>query len=547
MSFSFPSIYLKYRIMKNLKPNITKSLALFCVVIFCSSSATFGQTEEKPNILLIMTDQQAWDAVGYSGNNKIITPNLDRLAAEGVNFSHAVTPCPVCVPARTSILTGRLTETTTIRENKDARTGECYYPTFDEILVKRGYKSEYCGKFHSLEHMARVYMNPPVEGMTGTEPIMRWEPLYVQNLKKTVKQRPLDKGELYETTFYGGTVPYKLDPPDRYYKYMDKGEIPEKEKEIRLSQADIHGVLDLPAEYTITAVQGKQTIEALKRLKNDQFILTCSFHCPHVPITPSEPYASMYKAEDMPTHASIKDARENSPYRPGEIISPYNEKEKVQYMVANYYAFVTEIDEWVGEILDELEALNLSENTLVIFVSDHGEMLGAHGMRGKFNFYEESVRVPFLVRFPGNIKPAQTISTPVSILNIYPTILDYTGLKNIPTDGYSLKGLMEGTTTAKYNFAVSEWTWKNASVPSIMIRTDHWKLMTTHRSGGKNVEALYDLKNDPQEMNNLLGSNPQRFTYRETAEGLRNTLVKYLKDVNSPLAAGVEKRSLIRD
>jgi len=533
--------------MKNLKPNISKSLALFCVVIFCSSFASFGQTGEKPNILLIMTDQQAWDAVAYSGNKKIITPNLDKLAAEGVNFSHAVTPCPVCVPARTSILTGRLTETTTIRANKDARTGECYYPTFDEVLVKRGYKSEYAGKFHAPEHMARVYMNPPVEGMLGTEPIMRWEPLYVKYVKNQVKKRPLKKGELYETTFYGGSIPYKLDPPDRYYKYMDTGVIPENERETRLSQADIHGVLDLPAEYTITAIQGKQTIEALERLKDEQFILTCSFHCPHVPITPSEPYASMYKAEDMPIHASIKDGRENSPYRSGEIIPPYNDQEKVQYMVANYYAFVTEIDDWVGKILDKLEALNLTENTLVIFVSDHGEMLGAHGMRGKFNFYEESVRVPFLVSFPGKIKKAQTIDTPVSILNIYPTILDYAGLKNIPTDGYSLKGLMEGTASAKYDFAVSEWSWKNESVPSIMIRTDRWKLMTTHRSGGKNVEALFDLKNDPQEMNNLLGSNPQRLKYKETAEGLRSQLLQYLKEVNSPIAVGVEKRVLIRD
>ena len=151
----------------------TRILSLFATAFFCTTFTLSGQSEEKPNILIIMTDQQAWDAVGYSGNKAIITPNLDRLASQGVNFSHAVTPCPVCVPARTSILTGRLTETTTIRDNRDAKTGECYYPTFDEILVKRGYRSEYYGKFHGPEHMARVYMNPPVEGMSGTEPILR--------------------------------------------------------------------------------------------------------------------------------------------------------------------------------------------------------------------------------------------------------------------------------------------------------------------------------------------------------------------------------------
>ena len=533
--------------MKYFKTLISNYVALFAIIVFCTSSPALGQNEETPNFLIIMTDQQAWDAVGYSGNKSVITPNLDRLARQGVNFSHAVTPCPVCVPARTSILTGRLTETTTIRENRDARTGECYYPTFDEILVKRGYKSEYSGKFHAPEHMARVYMNPQVEGMTGTEPIMRWEPLYVKYLKESVKKRPLRPGELYETTFYGSTIPYKLDPTDRYYKYMPAGKIPDEEKETRLSQADIHGVLDLPADYTITAIQGKQTLEALERLKGEPFVLTCSFHCPHVPITPSEPYASMYKAGDMPTPASFADTRDNSPYNPGKPIPPYNDPEKVKYMIANYYAFVTEIDDWVGKILDRLDELKLAENTLVIFVSDHGEMLGAHGMRGKFNFYEESVRVPFVIRYPGKIEPAQTISTPVSILNIYPTVLDYAGLKNIPTDGYSLRGVIEGTAAPDYDFAVSEWQWKRANVPSIMIRTDDWKLMTTHRSGGTNVEALFDLKNDPHEMNNLLGSNPERFKYEETAEDLRAKLTGYLKDVKSPIAEGVEDRILIRD
>jgi len=527
-------------------PQKYKSTTLFVTGVLSVFTASFGQNERNPNVLLIMTDQQAWNAVGYAGNKMIKTPNLDRLAREGINFSQAITPCPVCVPARTSILTGRLTETTTIRENNDVKTGECYYPTFDEILAKRGYATEVYGKFHSPEHMARVYMNPPVNGMTGTDPIVRWEPIYVKYIQENFKKRPLKPGELYETTFYGGTVPYKLDPTDRYYKYLPSAVIPEDELKRKLSQADIHGVLDLPADYTITAVQGKQTIDALERLKNEQFILTCSFHCPHVPITPSEPYASMYKAADLLTPSSIEDRRENSPYNPGKIEPPYNEKDKVQYMTANYYAFVTEIDEWVGKILNKLDELKLAENTLVIFVSDHGEMLGAHGMRGKFNFYEESVRVPFLFRYPGKIKAGQTVSTPVSVLNIFPTILDYAGVKSIATDGYSLKGVMEGTASPKYDFAVSEWQWENANVPSIMIRTENWKLMTTHFTGGNNIEALFDLKSDPFELNNLLGTNPERFNYKMISEELRSKLVGYLKDVNYPLVKGVEQRILIR-
>ncbi len=529
-------------------PNYCKSTTLLVTGVLSAATAVYGQNERIPNVLLIMTDQQAWNAVGYSGNKMIKTPNLDRLASEGVNFSNAVTPCPVSAPARTSILTGRLTETTTIRDNSDSKTGECYYPTFDEILAKRGFVTEVYGKFHSPEHMARVYMNPPLKGITGTDPIIYWESIYVKYIRENFPTKPLKPGELYETTFYGGTVPYKLDPIDRRYKYLPSGDLPEDEiKRKKLGQDDVHGVLDLPADYTITAVQGKQTLEALDRLKNEQFVLTCSFHCPHVPITPSEPYASMYKAMDMLNPVSIEDRRNNSPYNPGEIISPYNEKDKVQYMAANYYAFVTEIDDWVGKILNKLDELKLTDNTLVIFVSDHGEMLGAHGMRGKFCFYEESVRVPFLIRYPGKIKAGQTISTPVSTLNIFPTILDYAGVKSIPTDGFSLKGIMEGTGSPKYDFAVSEWQWSNEKVPSIMIRTEEWKLMTTHREGGKNVEVLYDLKNDPYEMNNLLGTNLERHKYKAKAEELRDKLVGYLKDVNYPLVKGIEERVLVRE
>lgn len=526
--------------------NYFKSIILLAIIICCNSFTLLGQTGENPNILIIITDQQAWDAVGYAGNTIIKTPNLDRLASESVNFSNAVTPTAVCVPARTSILTGRLNETTTIRKNRDALTNDCYYPTFDEILTKRGYTSEYYGKFHAPEHMARVYSNPPVEGMTGTDPIIHWEPLYVQYVKDHIKERPLKNGELYETSFYGGTIPYKLDPPDIYYDDVHSGKVLEKAGLKTIGQGAVHGVLDLPAEYTITAVQGRQTLEALDRLKDEQFILTSSFHCPHVPITPSEPYASMYKAEDMPTSISVKDKRENSPYYPGKIFEPYDDKEKVQYMVANYYAFVTEIDDWIGKILNKLDELKLTENTLLVFISDHGEMLGAHGLRGKFNFYEESVRVPFLIRYPNKIKGGQTITNPVSTLNIFPTILDYVGLKSIPTDGYSLRGIMEGTEAPKYDFAISEWTWENENTPSIMIRTENWKLMTTHRSGGKNIEALYDLKNDPNELNNLLGSNPERFKYVERVENLRSKLLTYLNDVNYPLVKGIEQRVLIR-
>ena len=533
-----------------MRPNnhsLPKTVSLITGSLLCLSQTISAQTAGKdPNILIIMTDQQAWNAVGYAGNKLIKTPNLDRLASQGVNFVQAVTPCPVCCPARTYILTGRLTEATTIRGNVDVNVNECLYPTFDEILAKRGYVAECHGKFHSPAHMAEVYSNPPVEGVSGVDLIVKWEPVYLKYLKRKIVKLPLKPGELYETTFYGGNVPYRPDPIDRRYEYLPSGEIPEASlTQKKLGQDDVHGVLNLPAEYTITAVQARETIDALERLKDKKFVVTCSFHYPHVPITPTEPYASMYKAANMVTPASIGDDRTNSPYKPNPLESAYTVPQNIKYMTANYYALVTEIDDWVGKILKKLDDLKLTNNTMIVFVSDHGEMLGAHGMRGKFCFYEESVSVPFIISFPGKIKSGQQIETPVSTLNIFPTILDYAGLSNIQTDGYSLKPVMEGS-APKYDFAVSEWNWKNQNVPSLMIRTHTWKLMTTHRNGGKDVEALFDLKNDPYEVHNLLGSNPERFKYQQISEELRTKLAGYLSDVNSPLTNGVKQRVMIR-
>ncbi len=524
-----------------------KNIIIIVSIIFhlnIVSQNVLGQ-DDKPNILLIMTDQQVWDALGYSGNNEIKTPNLDRLASEGAYFKQAVTPCAVCVPARTAIFTGRLLETTEVRNNKDERK-EIDNPSFDQLLVKDGYTSEYYGKYHAPKNFINAYSNPEQNGISREEQIIKWENWYVNDIKEKYPKRPLKEGELYENTFYGGTIPYSVAPLDRRYDYLPSGKIPENELKQRIyGQGDAHGVLDLPVEETITAVQGRFALDALDRLKDERFMLTCSFHCPHVPITPAEKYVSMYDKDKISVPKSIHDPGSNSPYRPSRFQEKFSDETMIKDMIVNYYAFVTEIDDWVGKILNKLDRLKLSENTLVIFVSDHGEMLGAHGMRGKFNFYEESVRVPFIFRLPGQIAAGQQFDFPVSTLNIFPTVLDYAGITSVSSDGFSLRGVMEGG-APKYEYAVTEWDWKKSSVPSIMIKTRKWKLMTTHRTGGADVDVLIDLENDPYEMNNLLGSNPNRHLYTNTVERLREKLLEYLEDVNFPFLDGIASRQIIK-
>lgn len=513
--------------------------SLFITIPLCSATAPKKNT---PNILVIMTDQQRWDALRYSGANNIIqTPNLDKLARNGAYFSQACSPCPVSGPARTSILTGRLIESTGIRTNMDSDDdATCNYKTFDQILVSNGYVAEYIGKFHSPIDMARVYSNPPQYGYNVPELIKSWENLYHFYLNENTKKKQPNNGELIDFSFFDGTV-YKPTPIDRRFEKLPTGQLSANElNERQLSQPDHHGTLSMKSEYSITAVQGRQTIDALDRNKNNKFVITCSFHCPHSPILPTEPYASMYKPSEMPIPKSISDKMDGNPYikSNGRLLLPeYADSAKIGYMIADYYALVTEIDEWVGRIVDKLDELKLRDNTLIIFMSDHGEMLGAHGMREKNVFLEESVRVPLILNYPSKVS-SRKIETPVSTINVFPTILDYVGIK-AESDGYSLRDLANGK-SASTDFTVSEWNWEKQEVPNLMIRTREWKLLISRNNHHKNPDALYDLKNDPYETNNLLFTNREK--YKETAETLKSKLIEYLVKVKYSYVEEIKQR-----
>jgi arylsulfatase A-like enzyme len=502
-----------------------------------------AQKKSSPNILVIMTDQQRWDALRYSGANDIIkTPNLDKLAATGAYFSQACSPCPVSGPARTSILTGRLTEKTGIRTNGDSDDNKaCEYKTFDQILVANGYVAEYYGKFHSPDYMASCYTNPSEYGYQGPKLIKSWEKLYHFYLNENTKKQQAKRSELIDFSFFDGAS-YTPAPIDRRYDKMPTGLLSEEELKIRqLGQPDHHGVLNLKAEHSITAVQGRQTIDAIERNKSNKFVITCSFHYPHSPILPTEPYASMYKASEMPIPKTISDKMQGNPYIKSNgrlTATEYADSAKIGYMIANYYALVTEIDDWVGKIIGKLEELKLRDNTMIVFMSDHGEMMGAHGMREKNVMLEESVRVPLIINYPGKIA-GRKIETPVSLINVFPTIMNYVGIK-VESDSYSLMNLANGK-AAKTDFVVSEWNWPNQDVPNLMVRTKEWKLLISRYNKKKNVDALFDLKNDPNELNNLLYSN--KVANLKTAEELKTKLVDYLESVKYPYLEEVKQRT----
>lgn len=524
--------------------SIQKFLFLFLgIFLFQSLQA---QESEKKNLLFIITDQQRYDALGYAGNPVIQTPNLDRLAEQGAYFRNAYTPCAVCGPARSSILTGYSVESTGVKSNN-----ETYYydesevmttPTFDEILAQNGYRTEYYGKWHALSARAEVYENPVQIAGNGASVFGPGGQSHVwKDYLATVGSVPAPgDGEFVDGM---SKWPYMVNPLDRYFGYTWE-EL--QNQGLSHVQPDQHGKLQLDKEHTLTAFQGRLALEAIERLQDSVFSITCSFHFPHSPMLAPEPWYGMYPVEEMVPPESINDDMANSPYvRSNSRLNrtEYADPDKIKYMISEYYGLVSEIDHYVGQILDKLDELGIADKTMVIFVSDHGEMLGAHGMREKNVFYEESAHIPLLIKNPGDIAPATTVDGYVSLIDLYPTILDYLDVDGPASEGKSLRGLIAGTDTVHGRYVVTEWDRENN--PNYMVVKDGWKLMIPYTIKSNVINAMYDLNTDPHEMNNLLGSNPDREQYLDKAEELRGCLLEWLAEKNSIHYYSVSQRDLL--
>lgn len=519
------------------------SSALCLTACFLTGNLAAAAPSQKPiNLLFIMTDQQRWDAMSCAGNPILKTPNLDRLAAEGARFSKFYSSCPVCVPARTVILTGHALESNHVWSNANVNTPEfpAAFLSFDQVLLRNGYKGEYYGKWHTPYQLALDYTRP-VRWLNGAKPPLSKADVsdseaYRDYVRKNVAQREAKPGQLMQK---GGVWPYTPIPLDENYG---------KANPTKSAQSDSYGRLDIPAEHSSTAYTAKEGIEALERLKDGSFTLTISLDPPHPPMMVSEPYFSMYPPEKIAVPASLSDPRTNSPYA-DRTRSPndplYRDPQNIRQMTSIYYGMVAEIDHWVGKILHRLDELGLTQNTLVIFVSDHGEELGEHGLHGKFVFYEGSVHVPLLMRLPGVIPAKTVVNAPASHLDLFGTILDYLNQPARPTEGRSLRPLIEGKESGAGRVAVSEWP--AAQLPGFMVTDGRWKFLFGRTVNSKSLDALYDLATDPHELNNLIGRNPDREKHLAEATRMKGLLTDWLTRVKSPLLESVRQRPVFSD
>ena len=517
------------------------------------SGAARAADSKKVNLLFIMTDQQRWDALGCAGNRHLKTPHLDRLAREGVRFAKAYSSCPVCSPARTTILTGRSVSSHKIFENTEIKRDDVMpdFPSFDQLLLRNGYRGEYHGKYHSPYKLALDY-SQPVRWVNGPRPAGSKAELaegaaFKAYIESNVPARPLKTGELL-ANMYGR--PYTPDPLDGAYGMTQQqvealGRGKQVKRNLEIGQGTTYGCLDVPPEHTHTAWTAKEGLAALERLKDGPFTLTISISPPHPPMVLPKPYYDRYPPETLPAPASLADPRANSPYasRYNDDPNPYRDPGKIRRMISDYYGLVTEVDDWVGKILAKLHDLGLDRNTLVVFTSDHGEMLGDHGMHSKMVFYEGAVHIPLLMRLPGVIPAGTVVQAPVAQIDFFATILDYLGQGSHASEGESLRPLIEGKADGAGRIAISEW--HSTHFPGFMVCDGRWKFMFGQTVEAPSLDALYDLQSDPDEIQNLLGNNPELEKYRPEAERLKARLVAWLERIKSPYLDGVKARPVI--
>ncbi|MFV0295505.1 MAG: sulfatase [Hyphomicrobiaceae bacterium] len=457
---------------------------------------------QKPNILWICTDQQRWDTLSYFGFPGADTPNIDRLARKGVAFERTYCQSPICTPSRASFLTGRYPIS-----HQNHRNGNTSFSD-KLVLVPRlfqdaGYATGLIGKLHLSRSQGVVEQRPSRDGYTefywSHHPDPDW-----------------GEGHDYETWL------------------AEKGVDPET----LYNRARAYGPgVEAPLHQTTWA--GDRAQDFIERHKDRPWFLSINLFDPHPPFDPPADYLARFDPKDMPApifapsdmdHQRAfqdidqqivipvdprrgdpdSDLFENPPLvsdSPGRDTPPslYN----ARYIRACYHAMILLIDDMVGDLMAKLTETGQERDTIVLFMSDHGEMLGDHGILYKgCRFYEGMIRVPMIFAWPGQFEEGLVSGALTELVDIAPTILDAAGLPSEPAmQGRSLAPLLRGTVPAdRHKDHVLCEYFDSLDIPqgkgtrASMFRDERYKLCVYHGTG---LGELYDLESDPQELNSL--------------------------------------------
>jgi uncharacterized sulfatase len=462
-----------------------------------SSLLTPGLAAPRLNVLFIAVDDMNND-LGCYGHPLVKSPNIDRLANLGVRFDRAYCQFPLCSPSRTSIMTGLRPDTTQVYDlRRHFREVMPDVVTLPQLFMRNGYFAARVGKIYH-------YGNPGDIGTPGLDDPASWN--------VAINPRGRDKDE-----------------EDQIINHTPKRGLGSSLSFLRAEGAD--------EEQT----DGKVATEVIKLLeanKDKPFFIAAGFYRPHCPYVAPKKYFDLYPIGQIQMPPGPFPEAKAAPAASLSSTTPWpwfgvNEQQAREAKQA-YYATISFVDAQVGRLLDALDRLKLTDQTAIVFWSDHGYHKGEHGLWKKQSLWEGSARAPFIVYAPGAKGNGKPSPRTVEFVDIYPTLADLAGLKP-PANlaGKSLKPLLDDP-AARWDKPAFTQVWRG-SFAGHTVRTERWRY--TEWAGGKEGVQLYDMQNDPGELNNL-AADP---THAEVIAGLKALVKANWAKEYKPTADGTKK------
>lgn len=466
---------------------------LFFTPFLCWNGLHAEKKTQTPNLVFIMADQWRGEAIGYMGIEPVQTPNLDRMASEGVHFTEAVSSYPVSSPARGMLMTGLYPVASKVTGNCNSVTApyhvelEASARCWSDVLKDQGYETGYIGKWH-LDAPYQPYVNT-----SNNKGKVAWN-----------EWCPKERRHGFDHWIAYGTYDYHLKP-----MYWNK----------QARRDEFYFVDQWGPEY-----EADRAIDYIRNTGNlrdpsKPFALVVSMNPPHTgyDLVPDK-YKELYRNIEVETlcqrpHIPAKGTQNGDYYRNSLL---------------DYYACMSGVDDQVGRILDELQRQGLSENTIVVFTSDHGDSMGMHEHIGKNIYYEEAMRVPLIIRWKGTIEPRKDTGLQIAFADLYPTLLSLMGYqKEIPSQVQTFD-LSEAVLSRD---KVTEVIQPYYQIEPSNVKTGYRGFRTSrytfavHATNGKTDEwILFDRDRDPYQMKNIASEHPELI--RSFTSRLKEWLVK---------------------
>ena len=490
------------------------------LAVLSKNSSAFAAERRKPNLLFIWTDEQRADTMAVYGNTKIHAPNLNKLASESFVFEKAYVSQPVCTPSRASVLTGLWPHTSGCTANNIPLPKDI--PCLPELVNDPEYRTAYMGKWH---------LGDEIFAQHGFE---QWESMEDGYTNYYSKGRDRSARSSYHHFLVA--TGYKPDSGDKFSRGF---------------------CARLPLEHCKPRFLERKACEFLRRSRSQPFILTINFLEPHMPFF--GPLDKEHDPAEVDLPINFYDPlEENEPLRyrlhREQSRAKYGKTEQeIRELIARYWGLVTQVDLSVGAILNTLDELGLTDNTIVVYTSDHGDMMGAHHMVEKTVMYEEAVRVPWLMRVPHLGRRQRMIKSAVSHIDMMPTVLDLMGAKcGESLQGQSLAPLMQDGKVADDHVFI-EWNPAHGGFGKFKRGTEMASKKEIERLGREHIRTvvspdgwklclsdldkcqLFNLNKDPGEAINLFDSGRHRDVIERLAREIHRWQQETKDDVRLPI------------